>query len=94
MKNIILKETNIIWLTHDSISTATYSFLNQNNIRKGGFGLRIKEFEHEIKAILNAKHTNVVLVRGYYVHGKELMSVYEYMHNMSLVYHLYGKKKY
>nr|KAJ0204091.1 hypothetical protein LSAT_V11C500250670 [Lactuca sativa] len=50
----------------------------------------IKEFEHEIKVILNAKQKNVVSVRGYCVHGKELILVYEYMHNMSLVYHLHG----
>ncbi|CAH1424233.1 unnamed protein product [Lactuca virosa] len=54
----------------------------------------IKEFEHEIKAIVNAKHTNVVSVKGYCIHGKELMLVYEYMHNMGLVYHLHGKKRY
>nr|KAJ0205012.1 hypothetical protein LSAT_V11C500250560 [Lactuca sativa] len=49
----------------------------------------INEFEHEIKEILNVKDTNVVSVQGYCVHGKDLMIVYENMHNKSLTYHLH-----
>nr|KAJ0206791.1 hypothetical protein LSAT_V11C500250580 [Lactuca sativa] len=55
--------------------------------------LGINEFEREIKEILNVKDTNVVSVQGYCVHGKDLMIVYENMHNKSLTYHLHGGAK-
>ena len=51
------------------------------------------EFNAEIKAIANAKHTSLVQVRGCCIHGSDLMLVYEYMHNKSVAYHLAGKKK-
>ena len=38
------------------------------------------------------QHMNLVQLLGYCIHGEERILIYEYMHNKSLDFYLFGKE--
>ncbi|KAG4381755.1 hypothetical protein GLYMA_15G213600v4 [Glycine max] len=50
------------------------------------------EFKNELMLIGELQHMNLVQLLGYCIHGEERILIYEYMHNKSLDFYLFGKE--